>query len=96
MRECAAIGAEERIVQRLVNTGWTYAERRDATLYQAGQVVEFHRGSWSLAQDRQKRVRFNRDGHIVESCGSGSRSRSADGKRRGGCTVEAFAGKAIE
>jgi hypothetical protein len=60
LRECGAIGAEERIVQRLVNTGWTYAERRDATLYQAGQVVEFHRGSWSLAQDRQKRVRFNR------------------------------------
>jgi hypothetical protein len=60
LRECGAIGADERIVQRLVNTGWTYAERRDATLYQAGQVVEFHRGSWSLAQDRQKRVRFNR------------------------------------
>jgi conjugative relaxase-like TrwC/TraI family protein len=60
LRECGAIGAEEWIVQRLVNTGWTYAERRDATLYQAGQVVEFHRGSWSLAQDRQKRVRFNR------------------------------------
>src|SRR5260221_1916064 len=55
MRECAAIGAEERIVQRVVNAGWTYAERRDATLYQAGEVVEFHRGSWSLAQDRQKR-----------------------------------------
>ena len=60
LRDCGAIGAEERIVQRLVNTGWTYAERRDATLYQAGHVVEFHRGSWSLGNDRQKRVRFNR------------------------------------
>jgi AAA domain-containing protein len=60
LRESGAIGAGERIIQRIVNTGWTYAERRDATRYQAGQVVEFHRGSWSLAEAREKRVRFNR------------------------------------
>jgi ATP-dependent exoDNAse (exonuclease V) alpha subunit len=60
LREGGTIGAEERTLRRLVNTGWTYAERRDATHYQAGQVVEFHRGSWSVAEEREKRVRFNR------------------------------------
>src|SRR5260221_6422689 len=60
LRDCGAIGAEDRVVQRLVNTGWTYAERRDATRYQAGQVVEFHRGSRSLAGDPERKVRFNR------------------------------------
>src|SRR5207245_5859525 len=60
LRDCGAIGAEDRVVQRLVNTGWTYAERRDATRYQAGQVIEFHRGSWSLPEDRERKVRFNR------------------------------------
>jgi len=60
LHDCGAIGAEDRVVQRLVNTGWTYAERRDATRYQAGQVIEFHRGSWSLPEDRERKVRFNR------------------------------------
>ena len=60
LRDCGAIGAEDRVVQRLVNTGWTYAERRDSTRYQAGQVIEFHRGSWSLPEDRERKVRFNR------------------------------------
>jgi hypothetical protein len=60
LRERSTIGAEERMLRRLVNTGWTYAKRRDVAHYQSGQVVEFHRGSWSVAEEREKRVRFNR------------------------------------
>jgi conjugative relaxase-like TrwC/TraI family protein len=70
LRECGGISAEERPVQRLVNTGWTYADRRDATRYQTGQVIEFHRGGWSLAtEERNKKVRFNRGEQwsVVES-----------------------------
>jgi hypothetical protein len=30
LRDCGAIGAEDRVAQRLANTGWTYSERQDA------------------------------------------------------------------
>jgi conjugative relaxase-like TrwC/TraI family protein len=70
LREQGAIGSDEVTVKRLVNTGWTYGERRDAAHYERGQVVEFHRAVWGVTEEGRQ-IRFDRAEcwHVVEAGG---------------------------
>lgn len=50
MRSDGRLGQDDRLLPQLKDLGWTEAERQDASRYEAGQVVQFHRASGKRAQ----------------------------------------------
>jgi hypothetical protein len=60
LRNEGVLSGQDRVLERLINTSWSIAERRDAARYRPGQVLEFHRSTPGTRDSDGRKSKFDR------------------------------------
>ena len=67
LQESGTLSSEEHSRTRLVNKGWTEAQRSDATSFEQGQTVQFHAACGTFKKGQQWQVTGIKDGEVSVS-----------------------------
>jgi conjugative relaxase-like TrwC/TraI family protein len=74
LKEHGKLGTSERKITRLESANWTLAERKDASGYSKGLVVQFHQNAKGFARGEKVEVTSGKDGAVTVRRSNGTRT----------------------